>query len=282
MSFRESGNDPTGSPDVRNAWSRLARSVRTPRGAFALAVGSLLLIAAGVALDLWMLSLPSHARTPCTQAPDIVTYITAEGTYCEGPNPLIQLWLGLLMAAVGVGLLVVSWRFERRVGWMLHRGTTGLTHASVLAALGLPFVVLSSGSCGPSAEVSGYEVLRGFDFPSIEFLAVSGPVRHFGPSPAIALLIVVALVGLGASGWRDRRSDLLRLGTAASGIAAVFAAFAILPSAVDVGRLTFRLDLAAGPPVIGLALAVSFVVDGQAVLRRRASGQRHRGRGPDP
>ena len=282
MSFRESGNDPASSPDVRNAWSRLAGGVRTPRGAFALAAGSLLLIAAGVALDVWMISLPVDVRAPCTDSPDIVTYITAAGTYCEGPNPLIQPWLGLLMAAVGVGFLVVSWRFERRVGWLLHRGVTGLAHASVIPALGLPFVVLSSGSCGLSADVSGYQVLTGFDFPSIDFLVASGPVRHFGPSPAMALLIVAALVGAGASGWRDRRSDLLRLGTAAGGIAAVFVALAVLPSTVDVAGVTFHFDPDSGSQVIVLALAVSLVVDGQAVLRRCASERRHRGHGPAP
>jgi len=282
MSISDSGNDSAGSFDVRKAWSQLAGGVRTPPGAFALAAGSLLLIAAGVALYLWMLSLPVYVRTPCTQSPDIVTYITADGTYCEGPNPLIQPWLGLLMAAVGVGFLVVSWRFERRVGWLLHRGITGLAHASVIPALGLPFVVLSSGSCGPSADVSGYQVLTGFDFPSIAFLVVPGPVRHFGPSPAVAVLIIAALVGAGASGWRDRRSDLLRLGTAASGIAALFAAFAILPTAIDVGGLTFHFDPESGALVIAVALAISFVVDGQAVLRRRASERRHRGHGPAP
>ena len=215
MSSMKARNDSASTVGARKLWNRLNAVLRTPRGAFALAVGSLLLIAAGVALDLWMLSLPSHARTPCNGSPDIVTYVTADGTYCEGSNPLIQPWLGLLVAAVGVGFLVMSWRFERRVGWMLHRGTTGLAHASVLAALGLPFLVFTSGSCGLSADVSGYQVLTGFDVPTFEFLT-SGPVRPIGPNPAIALLILAALTGVGASGWRGRRSDLLRLGTAAA------------------------------------------------------------------
>ena len=282
MGFPASGNDSASRFDLRNAWTRLAAGLRTPPGAFALAAGSLLLIAAGAALYLWMLSLPVDVRTPCAQSPGIVTYVTTHGTYCEGPNPLIQPWLGLLMAALGVGLLVVSWRFERRVGWMLHRGITGLAHASVIPALGLPFVVLSTGSCGLSADVSGYQVLTGFDFPSIDLPVVSGPVRHFGPSPAVALLIVAALVGAGASGWGDRRSDLLRLGTAAGGIGAGLVALLVLPSTVNVGGLTFHVDPDSGPLVITLALAVSFVVDGQAVLRREASDRRHPGHGPAP
>src|ERR1700676_4356891 len=116
--------DSAGTAGARNLWNRLHAGLRTPRGAFALAVGSLLLIAAGVALEVWMLRLPSLARTPCNGSSAIVTYVTADGgIYCEGSNPLIQPWLGLLVAAVGVGFLVVSWRFERRVGWNVHRGT---------------------------------------------------------------------------------------------------------------------------------------------------------------
>ena len=276
-------NDSASPWRARNLWNRLGARLRTPRGAFALAVGSLLLIAAGVALDLWMLNLPSHARTACNGSPDILTFVTGDGaTYCEGSNPLIQPWIGVLMTAVGVGFLVMSWRFERRVGWILHRGTTGVAHASVLAALGLPFLVFTSGSCGLSADVGGYQVLTGFDLPSFDFLVISGPVRHIGPNPAIALLILAALVGVGACGWRSRRSDLLRLGTAAAGIAAVFAAFLFVPATIDEGGVQFRFDAGLGPGVIGLALAVSFVVDGQAVLRWRASARRHAGHGPAP
>ena len=265
-------------------WNRLYAGLRTPRGAFSLAVGSLLLIAAGVALDVWMLSLPSLARTPCNGSSDIFTFVSADGggIYCEGSNPLIQPWLGLLVAAVGVGFLVMSWRFERRVGWIVHRGPTGLAHASVLAALGLPFVVFTSGSCGLGADVSGYQVLTGFDLPSFESLVTTGPVRHIGPNPAIALLILAALIGVGASGWRGRRSDLLRLGTAAAGIGAVSSAFVFMPSTIDLGGVQFRFDPELGQTVIVLALAVSFVVDGQAVLRWRVSKRRHGGHGPAP
>jgi hypothetical protein len=94
--------------------SRLVAGLRTRPGSFALALSALLLIAAGFAVDSWMLTIPSHVRAACTDSSSNITYITADGTYCEGPNPLIQPWLGVVIAALGVGVLVMAWTVDRR------------------------------------------------------------------------------------------------------------------------------------------------------------------------
>lgn len=98
---------------MRAMRARVVAGLRTRPAAFALAVTALLLIAAGVAADGWMLTIPSYVPAPCTQSSNIVT-ITSDGTYCEGPNPAIQPWLGLVLAALGVGLLVMDWTVDRR------------------------------------------------------------------------------------------------------------------------------------------------------------------------
>lgn len=96
--------------------------MRTRPAAFALALSSLLLIVAGVAVDGSMLTLPLHARAACTDSSDNVTYITSNGTYCEGPNPAIRPWLGALIAALGIALLVVAFRLDRRPGERPRQG----------------------------------------------------------------------------------------------------------------------------------------------------------------
>lgn len=73
-----------------------------------------MLIAAGFAVDAWMLNIPSHVRAACTDSTADTTYITANGTYCEGPNPMIQPWFGVVITALGVGVLVMAWRVDRR------------------------------------------------------------------------------------------------------------------------------------------------------------------------
>jgi hypothetical protein len=93
--------------------SRLAAGLRTRGGSFAVALSALLLIAAGYAVDSWMLNIPSHVQAACTDSHVDTTYLT-DGTYCEAPNLLIQPWLGVVIAALGVGVLVMAWTVDRR------------------------------------------------------------------------------------------------------------------------------------------------------------------------
>jgi hypothetical protein len=238
-----------------------------PRGAFLLAFGALLMIAGGVTAGGWMLNLP-NVRVPCSESIVRVTYITPTGTYCEGQNPFQQPALAVIAVLMGITLLIVSWRLERRVGWMVHRLTTGLTHGSVLFALTLPFVLFSQGSCGPSGVVTGYQVLNGFDFPVSDLNLPPIYAQHFGPNAAIIVLVAVAVIGLAASMWPGWKSDIVRLVSAASGIAAVSAAFALVPHGAVIDGSEVYLDGGSGPPMIVLALGISLFVDGQAVARR--------------
>src|ERR1700693_709751 len=99
---------------MRPMRSRLVAGLHTRPGSFALALNALLLIAAGFAVDSWMLNTPSHVRAACTDSRVDTTYITADGNYCEAPNPLIQPWFGVVIAALGVGVLVMAWTVDRR------------------------------------------------------------------------------------------------------------------------------------------------------------------------
>src|SRR5258706_11955338 len=228
------------------AGNHLASALRTPRGAFLLAFGALLTIAGGVAAFGWMLTL-TNVRVPCTESIVRVTYVTETGTYCEGPNPFEQPALAVIAVVLGVGLLIVSWRLERRVGWMVHRLITGLTHGSVLVALSLSFVVFSFGSCGPSGFVSGYQMLTGFDLPLSDLNLPPIYAQHFGPNPAIIVLVAVAVIGLAASMWPGWKSDIVRLVSAASGIAAVSAAFLLVPHGLVFTGDELYVDPGIGP-----------------------------------
>lgn len=254
--------------DQGQALNRLASALRTPRGAFLLAFGALLLIGGGVTAGGWMLNLP-NVRVPCGEPAVRVTYITPAGTYCEGSNPWQQPGLAGLVVFVGIALLIVSWRLEPRVGWMVHRLITGLTHGSVLYALSLPFVVFSFGSCGPSAVVSGYQMLKGFDFPVSDLSLSPNLAQHLDPNPAIIVLVGAAVTGLAASTWPGWKSDVVRLVSAGIGIAAVPAAFLWVPRGVVVGGSELYVEGGLGPTIIALALGISICVDGQAVARRR-------------
>src|SRR5260370_12344275 len=156
------------------------------------------MIAGGVTACGWMLNLP-NVRVPCSEPAVRVTYITPTGTYCEGSNPFEQPWLAVLAVVIGIVLLIVSCRLERRVGWMVHRLITGLTHGSVLFALSLPFVVFSFGSSEASAPVIGYQMLHEFDFPVSDLNLSPIFSQHFGANPAIVVLVAVGLVALASS-----------------------------------------------------------------------------------
>ncbi|MHB8613641.1 MAG: hypothetical protein ACYDAL_14640 [Candidatus Dormibacteraceae bacterium] len=177
--------------------------MRTRPAAFALALSSLLLIAAAVAVDGWMVSLPTHVRAACTDSPNNVTYITPSGTYCEGPNPLMQLWLGPLIAVLGIGLFVVAWRLDRRPGerprqgWNAVRawGAPLLWLAAIPAASALlGYLILSWELSGPSCETTYF-------FGSTSICPVSAVV----PSVLVpGLLYLVPVRWLSATNPRRR------------------------------------------------------------------------------
>src|SRR5258708_895252 len=194
------------------------------------------MIAGGVTAFGWMLNLP-NVRVPCSEPAVRVTYITPTGTYCEGSNPFEQPWLAVLAVVIGIVLLIVSCRLERRVGWMVHRLITGLTHGSVLFALSLPFVVFSFGSCEASAPVSGYQMLNGFDFPVSDLNLSPIFSQHFGPNPAIVVLVAVAVIRLAASVWPRSASEFVPLARARVGISFLFSGCLFRPPGLPFNSL---------------------------------------------
>jgi hypothetical protein len=155
-------------------------------------------------------------------------------------------------------------RFGPRYG-RVHRAMTAVAHASVLALLALPLVVLNT--CAGEADVSGYQALAGFDFPASQFGLDGGPVPHFEPNVALALLVLAVLVGVASSWWASRQAALVRLGTAAFGVIMVVVAASGMPSSIDFDGVPVNVDGGLGTLVIPMALVVSFVIDGQALLR---------------
>jgi len=107
-----------------------------------LALVSLVLLCAGVAVPVWMSNLPAIAS--CTPGGGICDYHS---------SPLDQRWVGLLLAAAGVGLLVIAWRFDRkpsqrsRQGWKALR-TWGapLLWLAIIPVIAGPATYLIAGS----------------------------------------------------------------------------------------------------------------------------------------
>jgi hypothetical protein len=157
---------------------------------------------------------------------------------------------------------------------------TAVAHASVLALLALPFVVLNT--CGGEADVSGYQALAGFDFPASQFGLDGGPVPHVEPNAALALLVLAVLVGVASSWWAGRRAALVRLGSAAFGVIMVVVAVSRMPSSIDFDGVTVNIVGGSGTLVIPMALVVSFVIDGQALLRSLRTHPIRKGDAPGP
>jgi len=93
------------------------RALKSRAGVLMLALVSLVLLGGGVAVPLWMSTLPAIAS--CTYS--------GSGSICDySYNPLDQRWVGLVLVATGLGLLVIAWRFDRRPGARPRHGWTAL------------------------------------------------------------------------------------------------------------------------------------------------------------
>jgi len=136
--------------------------------AFSVALASLLLVAAGVAVDGWMTLQPLHVRAACSDSANNITYITPTGSYCEGPNPAIRPWLGVLIAVLGLGLLFVAWKLDRRSdalprqGWKAFRAwaapllwLAAIPAVSVLLGYFVLAAVVNRQSCQMTYEFIG-------------------------------------------------------------------------------------------------------------------------------
>jgi hypothetical protein len=237
--------------------SRLAAGLRTRPGSFALALSALLLIAAGFAVDSWMLTVPSHVRAACTDSPGNITYITADGNYCEGPNPLIQPWLGVVIAALGVGVLVMAWTVDRRPFERPRQGFRALLAwgAPLLWLALVPIIAVPLASSFFDSEVReptcqiAYEFIFGY--------TAECPVSALVPSLLIpGLLNLVPLCWLWTSNPRTRIAAVVASALGAAGlIGGLWDLFAQGPM-VEVNSSFFPLALPPRGPY-GFALATA-------------------------
>jgi hypothetical protein len=98
---------------VKRIWGSLRRALKSRAGVLMMALVALLLLVGGVAVPFWMSTLPAIAS--CTYS--------GSGSICDyHSSPLDQRWVGLLLAAAGVGTLVVAWWFDRRPGQRPRQG----------------------------------------------------------------------------------------------------------------------------------------------------------------
>jgi hypothetical protein len=187
----------------------LARALRTRWGAFALAMTSILLMAGGVLTDGWMSTLPSNVIASCTA--DVCT---------ERPNPAIQLWLGLVLVALGVGLMVAAWKLDRRPGERSRQGWTALrawgNPLLWLAVLPVVAVPLTLAIAAGAVREPDCKILSAWFVGPVE---ADCPVATLLPSVLIpGLLNLVPLRWLWA---RDPRPRMAAITASVIGIAAL-------------------------------------------------------------
>ena len=218
-------------------WGRLAGRLRTRLGAFALGVSSLLLIAAGVALDGWMITLPSNVPTSCTES--------GVGTYCaESPNPAIQLWLGLVVVALGIGLLVIAWRFDRqpnerpRQGWeALGSWGAPLLWLAVIPIVALPVALI----------LAGWEVRR----PSCQIYFFVGATAECPVSTLMPSVVIPGLLNLVPMRWlwtTDPRTRIAAIAASMLGVAGLVGSLWALIAQGPVVTIEYGLFPLALPP----------------------------------
>jgi hypothetical protein len=168
---------------VKEIWGSLRRALTSRAGVLMVAVVSLLLLGGGVAVPVWMSTLPAIASC---------TYL-GSGSICDyHTSPLDQRWVGLLLAAAGVGLLAVAWRFDRWTGQRPRHGWSALRSwgAPLLWLAIIPVVA------GPATYLIAGSSVNGHSCK-----AWSNPVIPVGGAdcPALVFLPSVVIPGLAAS-----------------------------------------------------------------------------------
>jgi len=229
----------------------LWRGLRSRPGVLMLALVSLLLLCAAVAVPIWMSSLPAIAS--CTYS--------GSGSICQyHTSPLDQEWIGLILAAAGAALLVIAWRLDRspsrkpRQGWQVLR-TWGapLLWLAVIPVIAGPMTDLIAGfsvnahSCNIS-ENSLLPGVGGADCPALVFL----------PS-----VVVPGLLNLIPFWWLradDQRTRIAAIAASLLGIAGLAGSLIALHSLGSVISWDSGLFLPTLPPPQGADVAFGTVV----------------------
>lgn len=162
-------------------------------------------------------------------------------------------------------------------GGRVARVISGIAHAAVIGLLTLGFVGFTANCGSPlGGDVTGYQALGGFTLPydDAQSLALSGipvaSIPSFGPNLWIALLILAAVIGMGAAVVGGPRAAAIRIATAAVGIFAAWAAIAVVyPATFDVDgtRVTTNSD-PGGQQLIFAVLVTALVADCLRLLVR--------------
>lgn len=177
--------------------------------AFGLAVVSLALIVGGPALSWWMIALPA-IETSC-----------GPGCTQSHESPLEQPWVGAILFFIGIGLMAVAWRLDRRPAGAARRGWRDLTSwaAPLLWLAVLPLVagpatylIAAANTHDQSCQVyAGYVGGGGSDCPVSVYL------------PSVVLPGLLNLVPM----WWLRNANGRRLIAAAVASALGLAGFAV-------------------------------------------------------
>src|SRR5260370_16376461 len=93
-------------------------------------------------------------------------------------------------------------------------------------------------------------MLNGFDFPVSDLNLSPIFSQHFGPNPAIVVLVAVAVIGLAASMWPGWKRGVVPLAGAGVGIFSVFSASLFFPHGPFFYGLVLYVDGAARPTLI--------------------------------
>src|SRR5207249_3605258 len=184
-----------------------------------------------------MVSLPSNVPTSCTES--------GVGTYCAmGPNPAIQLWLGLVMVALGIGLLVIAWRFDRRPNQRPRQGWEALRSwgAPLLWLAVIPIVAV------PVAFiVAGWEVRR----PSCQIYVFIGATAECPVSTLIPSVLIPGLLNLVPLRWlwaADPRTRIAAIAASMLGVAGLVGSLWALVAQGPVVTIDYGIFLPPLPP----------------------------------
>ena len=233
----QSGGPSSAASPTTQAFRHLAGSVagalRTRWGAFALAITSMLVIAAGVTIDGRMTTLPSYVATSC-----------ANGVCAEEPNPAIQLWVGLLVVALGIGLLVAAWTVDHRPGEQSRKGWDALrTWGDPLLWLAvIPIVAVPMGVAIAAGAIRE---------PTCQILVAPfvGPVGADCPASALLPSVLIpGLLNLVPLRWlwtSDPRTRIAAIAASVLGFTCLTASLWALLAQGSVVRINFSFF---GPP----------------------------------